>query len=469
MGARLSEGFLDHAKRRPDLPALIWRGSITTYGELASLARAATPVDETGQPMAIVARKSPATVAAVLAGLMAGRPVFLPSPELPPDVLRRLLEDAGCGSAAAALGPDIALMLTTSGSTGAPKVVPLTHGGILRFAAWAASRFDIRSGTTVLSYAPLNFDLSLLDVWTTLEHGGCVALVDPDHAMRGTHLLRTVAEHDVAVVQGVPMLYRLLLDAARREGPYLERVAHAIFTGDHLPRTALAALPRLFPAARLSNVYGCTETNDSFIHELVDPPPTDGPLPIGTALPGVEAHIVGADGRIVQGAGRGELVVATPFQTPGYLPAGRNEGRFVRRPDRDGACRYFRTGDLVSRTGDGVVTLEGRLDALVKVRGVGVFLPAVEGVIADHPHVVEVAVVAVEDELAGRRLHAVVRRRGGSDLNSLAVRRHCARFLGGPAIPSSIEIVTTPLARTATGKVDRRRLSRPRERSSDHD
>ena len=73
-------------------------------------------------------------------------------------------------------------MLTTSGSTGLPKIVPLPAGGVDRFTDWAAEQFDIGPGTVVANYAPLNFDLCLLDIWTTLKHGGCVALVDQDRA-----------------------------------------------------------------------------------------------------------------------------------------------------------------------------------------------------------------------------------------------------------------------------------------------
>jgi acyl-coenzyme A synthetase/AMP-(fatty) acid ligase len=471
MAARLSYRFLDHARRHPRAPALLWRGRPVTYGELRELAAAAAtrlqalgPAHE--RPAAVVAPKSPAAVALVLGCLMAGRPVLVPSADLPRDTLEQLLVGAGCSHVltphgdrplepAGAPPPPAAtaVLLTTSGSTGLPKVVPLTHHCILAFGEWAAERFGIRARTTVLGYAPLNFDLCLLDVWTTLEHGGCVALVDPAEATRAGRLLSILRTHEVHVVQGVPMLYQLLLEAARGAAG-LESVAHVIVTGDRLPGAAVAALPRLFPRARIANVYGCTETNDSFIHE-VDPAAPVEPLPIGRPLPGVDALIAGPGGDVVEVDGSGELLVATPFQTPGYLPAELDDGRFLVHPRLPGR-RLFRTGDVVRRDHAGVVTLLGRADAFVKVRGVRVSTAAVEEAIAGHPDVLEAAVCVIPDDLAGHRLHAIVRRHPDSDLNSLAVRRHCARSLDRAAVPSMVEVVSTALPRTATGKVDRR-------------
>jgi acyl-coenzyme A synthetase/AMP-(fatty) acid ligase len=357
-------------------------------------------------------------------------------------------------------------MLTTSGSTGLPKVVPLSWRALDRFAAWAGPRFGLGPGRTVLNHAPLNFDLCLLDVWSTLAHGGRVVLVDPDLGTHGGHVLDLIAGNDVDVVQAVPMLYRLLLDAAgaRPERPALDTVEHVLFTGDAIPGTTLAELPGLFPKARLANVYGCTETNDSFVHELetAGPPRAPAtPVPIGRPLPGVEALIVGDGGRAVTGPGRGELYVTTPFQAAGYLDASRDAGKFVPHPlDPSDGRRWFRTGDLVRREPDGRVVLEGRSDFQVKVRGVAVNTAEVERVLLDHPDVVEAAAVAVPDPLAGRQLAALVRRAAGTRLNSLTLRQHCARRLPQAAVPSALRIVDDPLPTTSTGKVDRRAVER---------
>ncbi|MFE3553370.1 AMP-binding protein [Streptomyces sp. NPDC059193] len=374
----------------------------------------------------------------------------------------------GPGAAPAPRGPhdpnDIAFVLTTSGSTGLPKLVPLTAGAFERFADWAAERFDLGPGAATLNYAPLNFDLCFLDVWATLHHGGQVVLVDPDAATNGRHLLDAIDDNAVTVVQAVPMAHQLLADAADDAGRRLASVRHALFTGDHMPARCLARLPAVFPNGRFYNVYGCTETNDSFVHEVDrDALPADG-VPLGTALPGVEAFVLDEDGAVVTGPGRGELVVATPFQSAGYLgtdPAAPSP--FVDTPAAlppGAAARFYRTGDLVRRDGAGVLHLEGRNDFQVKVRGTRVNTAVVEQVLLDHEEVAEAVVLAVPDPVAGHLLHAVLRRVPGAGVGTLGLRQHCARHLPTAAIPSTLRLSETALPRTSTGKVDRQALDR---------
>lgn len=175
-------------------------------------------------------------------------------------------------------------------------------------------------------------------------------------------------------------------------------------------------------------------------------------LPIGRPIAGVEALLLDEEGRPVEGAGTGELVVRTPFQAAGYLDARLDVGRFVPGPD---GSTYYRTGDVVRRTADGVYVLEGRNDYHVKVRGVRTNLQEVEHVLQLHPQVLEVAVVAMPDEVFGNLLHAKVRRSPNSGLNSLHLRRYCSAHLPKSAIPSTVEITDQPLPKTSTGKVDR--------------
>jgi acyl-coenzyme A synthetase/AMP-(fatty) acid ligase len=178
----------------------------------------------------------------------------------------------------------------------------------------------------------------------------------------------------------------------------------------------------------------------------------------------VIARVQQEDGTALEGPGTGEFMVWTPFQTRGYLKSSLNEGKFVTLAD-DGGRTYYKSGDIVRRHEDGTLTLEGRADFYVKVRGVRVSTQVVEQVIQEHPAVVEVAVIAVPDELAGARLHAQVRREADVKLNSLMLRQHCATRLARTEMPSTIEIVTEPLPKTSTGKVDRKAVAAALERS----
>jgi acyl-coenzyme A synthetase/AMP-(fatty) acid ligase len=503
----IADHFADQVERQPDAPALIWEGEAISYAELQRLADAShselqdarLPGD---RPVGIRAKKSPEAIGLILACLRAGLPFLLPSIELASETLAALFAqagtsqvlsphgprsesaaslralvddaraqpDAGAGSKSewppAGGGDGVTFMLTTSGSTGLPKIVPLPASGIDAFTDWAAEQFEIKPGTVVANYAPLNFDLCLLDIWTTLKHGGCVALVDQDRATQGAYLADLVNDRQVNVLQAVPMLYRLLIDVNREDGRTFPSVRHVITTGDKIPPSSLAELPKLFPNGRFYNIYGCTETNDSLIHEFLGLADGDVPgnIPVGQPIPGVIARVQQEDGTALEGTGTGEFMVWTPFQTRGYLKSSLNEGKFVTLED-DGGRTYYKSGDIVRRHEDGTLTLEGRADFYVKVRGVRVSTQVVEQAIQEHPAVVEVAVIAVPDELAGARLHAAVRRAADAKLNSLQLRQHCATRLARTEMPSTIEIVTEPLPKTSTGKVDRKAVAAELERS----
>ncbi|MGY0490651.1 AMP-binding protein [Streptomyces sp. WG-D5] len=477
----LLHGFLTQVRERPEATALVWHGEETSYRALYEMAgrereRLALLGLSAGEPVGVLAAKSPGAVALVLGCLLAHRPFLLPSPQLADSLLTQLFAQAGCHHVLAPEGepqcvlaparseahpvhPDTTFMLTTSGSTGLPKIVPLRRDAVDRFTAWAGPALGVTHDTAVLNYAPLNFDLCLFDVWSTLAHGGRVVLVDPDKAVDGRHLLDLLLRHDIVIVQAVPMFYRLVLDAAHRAGVVLPSVRRAVFTGDALPERTFAELRELLPAARLTNIYGCTETNDSFAYEVDTTATVFPPVPIGTPLPGVAALVLDADGREVTGAGTGELYVRTPFQSAGYLDPARSRGKFTAHPLGHDDATWFRTGDLVRRDADGLLHLTGRSDFQVKVRGVAVNTAEIEQVLLRHPAVLEAGVAARPDPLTGKRLVAGVRRAPGSGLNSLLLKEHCAGALPRAAVPGVLRITDEPLPKTATGKVDRGALA----------
>lgn len=465
----LATAIIARAEARPEAVALVYGKERITYRDLVRAAEGArTTLDGLGlrpdESVAVRAEKSPQAIALLLACLLAGRPVLVPAADAAPKLLARLYPAARCRYEVTTSAPprrladpapgtavprSTAFLLTTSGSTGTPKIVPLGIEAISRFAGWAATAFGITEDSVVLAYAPLNFDLSLLDVWTTLAAGGRVILVIRDRAIQGPGLADLLLRHDVTLVQAVPMFFGLL---GEHDG--FPSVRHVISTGDRLPAATLARLPALFPRARRFNLYGCTETNDTFLHEIDPGHDPARPMPIGAPVPGVTALVTDADGAVLDGPGTGELWVSSPFQTTGYLGVGARPDRFITRPGHPGLV-FFRTGDHVERRPDGVLVLLGRLDLQVKVRGVRLDLQGIEHVLLDHPDIVEAAVTALPDALAGHELHALVRRAGGSAVNSLALRRHCASALPPAAMPRTLRITDDPLPRTSTGKVDR--------------
>ncbi|MGW6565657.1 AMP-binding protein [Streptomyces sp. NPDC054975] len=463
-----------HSRERPGRVALAYDRRSVTYEQLGAATQALrAQVDRlvlpAGSTVCVPAHKTPETIALLLAVFHEGLIALAPSPDLGISARTRLAQQARAthtltvaadgtltaeavqANAVEAEGFDRAdatrtrLLLTTSGSTGTPKIVPIPTDGFDAFADWATAEFALTGDDVALSYAPLNFDLALLDVWTFLRLGAQVVLVEKDRATEGPHLQGLVAGRGVTFVQGVPMLHRLLV----RDAPEFPTVRALITTGDALAPELLAPMARTFPNARFHNIFGCTETNDSFLH-AIDPHTAEAP-PIGRPLAGVRALVVDAGGQVVTGAGTGELLVSTPFQTAGYLRSALNEQAFT---VRDGQV-YYRTGDIVSRTDDGLFTLEGRADWQVKVRGVRTNLQEVETVVASHPDVAEAVVVALPDEQTGVRLHAHVTRHAATALTGLRLRTHVSKHLPRHAIPSSVHVTENPIPRTSTGKPDR--------------
>ncbi|MEV4419917.1 AMP-binding protein [Patulibacter sp. NPDC049589] len=486
-----SRSFLDRLARtireRPDDRALTWTRGDLSFGELADLiddaAAALEASVDPGDRLFVVGAKSADLVALLVAAWRNGHRVVLPSPQLGETTLAALAVQSSAdrlvrlaARAAGDIGPGIpalrvapvvgatavsdpaaaaALSLTTSGTTGTPKIVPIPSAASTRFETWAAEAFDLGPGVRVLSYAPLNFDLSLLDVWSALSHGAEVVLVDPAEAADPAVLAGLVGGRDVHVVQGVPLLFRLLADSSGSAA--FPSVRDVVLTGDRAPSDLAAHLPELFPNARVRNVYGSTETNDSVWHEVAhEHLRAAEPIPIGRPIPGAEVRVVDATGAVVpeDAAGEGELWTSTPFQSTGYAVDPGGPPRFAADP-AGGPRIFFRTGDLVRRDDAGLLTLRGRQDHEVKVRGVRTNLAEVEHVLRDAEGVEDAAVLAVGDRVAGQVLHAVVQRRPGLRVDGLALRSACAQRLPRTAIPSAFTVTDLPLARTATGKLDR--------------
>lgn len=441
-----------------------------------------------GCRVAAVARNSAETIALMLALGKRGHTVLAVSPGLGVEIRKTLYDEnaiwcelgAGLSDEGALLerapyangvfqadagvqaDEDSPLMLTTSGSTGVPKVVALTAAGIDAFIDWSSRYFGIGDQTRVLNYSPLNFDLTLLEVWTPLAVGGCAIVCNPNKIADAHYLAALIDSAQPHLVQAVPMFFGLLsLGLASRQGgarPFAP--ADIILTGDTVPLRTRKELAAWYPNASFHNLYGCTETNDSFIHTCRAPELASlETLPIGVPVDGTAYRVVDADGLELEGAGEGVLHVSTPFLSHGYTRAALNDAVFYRREDRHGAARYYVTGDRVRREADGSLSLRGRDDFVVKVRGVRTNLQDIERVILDYPHVRNAIVLGKPHEIYGSVLVAVIEAEQGQPLDPFRLRTYCADNLPRTSIPTRFQILDHPLPTTSTGKPDRKKVA----------
>ncbi|MFN2390165.1 MAG: amino acid adenylation domain-containing protein [Actinomycetota bacterium] len=353
---------------------------------------------------------------------------------------------------------DLAYILYTSGSTGDPKGVMLTHRNALAFVLWAADRFAIEGQDRLSSHAPFHFDLSVFDLFAAAAAGAAVVLVPPEASIFPRKLARFIEDEEISIWYSVPaILSRLATRAALKAGD-LSSLRTVLFAGEVFPTKYLRALMRLLPHARFFNLYGPTETNVCTYYEVPElPDDMTDPIPIGRPIAGVETIVVTDEGTEAAPGDTGELYVRGATVMQGYWgDAARTDQALVRAPlGADPARPLYRTGDLVCEDTEGNYRFLGRRDAQIKSRGYRIELGDIETALYAHPSVVQCAAVPVPDELVTNRIKAYVATR--DPITPIDLARFCEARLPPYMVPDAFEFVSE-LPKTSTGKIDRAAL-----------
>ncbi|GAB7035424.1 amino acid adenylation domain-containing protein [Streptomyces sp. NPDC021749] len=462
------------ARRTPDAPAVADAATTLTYAALDALADAwagdlAALGVTAGDRVALWTDKTVRAVAATQAALRLGA-VYVPiDPHNPARRAEQIIQD--CDPAALITTPDRApalahlstpllldgprasrgtpdayprprltpqspaYVLYTSGSTGRPKGVCLSHRNALAFIDWATETLVPTPADRFANHAPLNFDLSVLDLYTAFAAGASVHLIPPDLSYSPRTLASLLADRRLTIWYSVPSALMLMM----RDGGLLDRplphLRAVLFAGEVFPPDHLHRLRRHWPGKRFLNLYGPTETNACTAYEL---PPYDGtppgPVPIGRPTSANTFAILSPDD---------ELAIAGPTVMLGYW----------NRPPHHG---WYRTGDRVRLDEEGNLHYLGRLDDTVKIHGIRMHLAEIEAALTTHPQVWEAAAVTTGDAL-DTRLTAFVVAAGPTPPSLLALKRHCATRLPRSITVDAVHSLPA-LPRNTRGKLDRHQL-----------
>lgn len=375
------------------------------------------------------------------------------------DAIRRLLGDVNDppGVAARLSGDDLAYILYTSGSTGKPKGVMLTHRNAVSYVDWCTEVLAPRADDRFSSHAPFHFDLSILDLYVPLKHAATVVLIGADQGKEPVGLARFIAEQQLTVWYSTPTILSMLAAYGKMSGHDYSMLRLVLFAGEVFPIKHLRSVTAQLPRARFFNLYGPTETNVCTYYEVpaeIDPTRSD-PYPIGRVCSHFSARVVDETGGDVPPGVEGELVVQGEGTMRGYwnLPQRTREAFLVAA---DGA-RWYRTGDLVFASADGVFTYVGRRDRMVKRRGYRIELGEIEAQLYRHPSVREAAAVAVAGGDGGPQIKAFLCLNDGAEPSVVEMKRFCHARLPSYMIPDTFAFPAS-LPRTSTDKVDYQRL-----------
>lgn len=478
--------FERQARETPDAVALVFGDRRVSYRELeaksAGIARVLRERNVGPETVVgICGPRSPDTVAALLGALRAGAAYTSLDSRDPPERIRSIVDNAQIGvllSAAEGLsavrpaidvlgiaaigetsgpgavdvcGDNLALVIQTSGSSGRPKSLALTHRSIVSRLTGPTAHVPIEPRLQKTSFGLIGH---VTDLLAPLVHGWPSVLIDDDTARNPPALVDVILRHDVHRLFLVPSMLRLLLGVpeSRRLRGQLQTV---LVSGDRLTRDLVERVRECFPEAALVNAYGLTETAGTVCHAVVG---EGGEVRIGRPPEGTVEIVNDALERVEPGE-VGEIAVSGPSLARGYLnDPGLTAERFRPNPFVPGT-RICLTGDLGRRLPDGAIEWHGRRDREVKLHGLRVNLPDVEQALEGEPEVDHAAVVLDENGHGDAVLTAYLALKVSAPaFNTSQLRKRMRGKLPDFMVPARFRVLERmPLLRN--GKIDRQRLA----------
>ncbi|HSF42279.1 MAG TPA: amino acid adenylation domain-containing protein, partial [Thermoanaerobaculia bacterium] len=499
-GALLHDLFAAQAAKTPQAPAVSFEGRTLTYAELdLATGRLARRLISLGvgadTAVGVLMERSVEIVVALLGVLRAGGGYLPLDPEYPGERLawiagdarvpvllaqERLLpalpvssarvlcleegwdgsgEEEPAGAAAELSDENLAYVLYTSGSTGKPKGVMIPHRGIVNRLLWMQEAYGLTAGDRVLQKTPYSFDVSVWEFFWPLVTGACLVVARPGGHRDSAYLAELIARERVTVMHFVPSMLQVFLEEPDLSGCAGLRLVAA--SGEALtPELRRRFRERL--GARLENLYGPTEASVDVTSWSCAEAARGGIVPIGRPVANTRIHLLDRSFRPAPIGVPGELCIGGVQLARGYWNRpDLTAERFVPDPcGEEPGQRLYRTGDLARHLPDGAVEYLGRIDFQVKVRGFRIELGEIESVLASHPGVREVVVVARESADGSRQIVAYLLPAAETAPGPAELQSFLAARLPEYMVPAFfVALESFPL--TPSGKVDRKALPAP--------
>jgi amino acid adenylation domain-containing protein len=355
---------------------------------------------------------------------------------------------------------DLAHLLFTSGSTGIPKGVMISHANVTAFVEWAIRYFGTQPSDRISGHPPLHFDLSTFDIFATLAAGAALHLVPGHLSVNPRALASMIREQELTQWFSVPsvLTYLAKFDVIGQDDfPALKRL---LWCGEVLPTPVLIHWMRRLPHVRFTNLYGPTEATIASSYYTVPSCPTEetAPIPIGSPCDGEELIVLDDELAPVPVGEIGDLYISGVGLSPGYWrDPEKTASAFLTRRD-DGGSRIYRTGDLARRDSDGLVHFLGRADSQIKSRGYRIELGEIEAAVNAQAGVRECAVVGVDvGEFEGTTICCAYSTSDGVELPALALRTAVSELLPAYMLPTHwCELGALPT--NVNGKIDRKEV-----------
>ena len=348
-----------------------------------------------------------------------------------------------------------AYLIFTSGSTGRPKGVAITHSATVNQLVWAQATYRLDRSDVVLQKTPITFDISVWELFWTLQTGAKLVIAVPDGHRDADYLAKTIAQERVTTVHFVPSMLNAFMSAV--PAPLPESVRRVFVAGEALSADTVRRFSG-YASASLHNWYGPAEVEVVTAWEAT---PEAVVVPIGSPVANTSTVVL--DGRLapVPVGVAGELYLGGPQVARAYHgePA-MTALRFVADPFGSAGARLYRTGDLVRWTKSGELEYIGRSDFQVKLRGQRIELGEIESALLTHENVNDAVVVMHSDSKSGDSLVGYVVPASGAVVDVVALTDSLRAVLPSYMVPSLI-MVLDALPLNASGKLDRKLLPEP--------